>query len=78
VDALIVANALGGNLSAQNHLGALVADYAGMPGVEALRVEAADASGGLRCARRADGRGRAAETSWCSASRRRPTAPQRA
>lgn len=47
VDALIVANALGGNLSGQNHLGALVADYAGMTGVEALRVEAADASGGL-------------------------------
>ncbi|MCC6798510.1 MAG: thiolase domain-containing protein, partial [Anaerolineae bacterium] len=47
IDALIVANALGGNLSGQNHLGALVADYAGMPGVEALRVEAADASGGL-------------------------------
>lgn len=47
VDALIVANALGGNLSGQNHLGALVADYAGMTGVEALRIEAADASGGL-------------------------------
>lgn len=47
VDALIVANALGGNLSGQNHLGALVADYAGLAGVEALRVEAADASGGL-------------------------------
>ncbi len=47
VDAVIVANALGGNLSGQNHLGALVADYVGMAGVEALRVEAADASGGL-------------------------------
>jgi acetyl-CoA C-acetyltransferase len=47
VEALIVGNALGGNLSAQNHLGALLADYAGMPGVEAVRVEAADASGGL-------------------------------
>ncbi len=47
VDAIIVANALGGNLSAQNHLGALIADVAGMPGVESLRVEAADASGGM-------------------------------
>jgi acetyl-CoA C-acetyltransferase len=47
IDAVIVANALGANLSAQNHLGALVADVAGLPGVEALRVEAADASGGM-------------------------------
>ncbi len=47
VDALIVANALGGNLSGQNHLGALIVDVAGLAGVEALRVEAADASGGL-------------------------------
>ncbi|MBN2303127.1 MAG: thiolase domain-containing protein [Anaerolineae bacterium] len=47
VDALIVGNALGGTLSAQNHLGALLADYVGMPGVEAVRVEAADASGGM-------------------------------
>ncbi|WP_119067983.1 thiolase domain-containing protein [Aggregatilinea lenta] len=47
VDAVIVANALGGNLSGQNHLGALIAEYAGLPGVEAYRVEAADASGGV-------------------------------
>ncbi|GIV81625.1 MAG: acetyl-CoA acetyltransferase [Anaerolineae bacterium] len=47
VDALIVGNALGGNLSAQNHLGALIADFAGLSGVEAWRVEAADASGGM-------------------------------
>ncbi len=47
IDAVIVANALGANLSAQNHLGALIADVAGLPGVEALRVEAADASGGM-------------------------------
>ncbi len=46
-DAVIVANALGGTLSAQHHLGALVADFAGLGGAEALRVEAADASGGL-------------------------------
>jgi acetyl-CoA C-acetyltransferase len=47
VDAVIVGNALGGNLSGQNHLGALIADYAGLAGVEAFRVEAADASGGM-------------------------------
>jgi acetyl-CoA C-acetyltransferase len=47
VDAVIVANALGANLSGQNHLGAMIADVAGQPGVEALRVEAADASGGM-------------------------------
>jgi acetyl-CoA C-acetyltransferase len=46
-DAVIVANALGGNLSAQNHLGALIADAAGLHGAEAFRVEAADASGGM-------------------------------
>lgn len=47
VDAVIVGNALGGNLSGQNHVGALVADYAGLSGVETARVEAADASGGM-------------------------------
>ncbi len=47
VDAVIVANALGGNLSAQNHVGTLVADYAGFRGIEAVHVEAADASGGM-------------------------------
>lgn len=47
VDLVVVGNALSGNLSAQNHVGALIADFAGMAGVEALRVEAADASGGL-------------------------------
>jgi acetyl-CoA C-acetyltransferase len=46
VDAVIVGNALGGNLSAQNHLGALIADFGGMAGVEAFRIEAAGASGG--------------------------------
>ena len=46
-DAIIVGNALGGNLSGQNHLGALVADSTGLSGVEAVRVEAADASGGM-------------------------------
>jgi acetyl-CoA C-acetyltransferase len=47
VDAIIVGNALGGVISNQNHLGALVADFAGMRGTEAFRVEAADASGGV-------------------------------
>ncbi len=47
VDAVIVANALGANLSAQNHIATLVADAAGLAGVEAVRVEAADASGGM-------------------------------
>ena len=37
---------LAGQLSNQNHLGALVADFAGLRGIEAMTVEAADASGG--------------------------------
>lgn len=45
-DALYVANMLGGALSHQAHLGALVADFAGLRGVEAVTVEAAGASGG--------------------------------
>ncbi|HVO70159.1 MAG TPA: thiolase domain-containing protein [Aggregatilineaceae bacterium] len=47
VDLIVVGNALSGNLSGQNHVGALIADFAGMAGVEAVRVEAADASGGM-------------------------------
>lgn len=46
-DMVIVANALGGNLSGQNHLGALVVEVAGLAGADAFRVEAADASGGV-------------------------------
>jgi acetyl-CoA C-acetyltransferase len=46
VDAIYVGNMLAGRLSNQNHLGALVADFAGMRGIEAVTVEAADASGG--------------------------------
>ncbi|MBI5669279.1 MAG: thiolase domain-containing protein [Chloroflexi bacterium] len=46
VDALYVGNAFGAAFSEQTHLGALVADYAGLNGVEAFSVEAADASGG--------------------------------
>ncbi len=45
VDALYVGNMLAGTLSQQNHLGALVADFAGLRGIEAVTVEAADASG---------------------------------
>jgi acetyl-CoA C-acetyltransferase len=47
VDAIVVGNALGGVISNQNHLGALVADFAGMRGVDGVRIEGADASGGL-------------------------------
>ena len=46
VDALFVGNMAAGQLSNQLHLGALVADFAGMRGIEAVTVEAADASGG--------------------------------
>jgi acetyl-CoA C-acetyltransferase len=46
VDAVFVGNMLAGQLSNQNHLGALVADFAGLRGIEAVTVEAADASGG--------------------------------
>jgi acetyl-CoA C-acetyltransferase len=45
VDALYVGNAYGGTFSSQLHLGALIADYAGLSGVEAYAIEAADASG---------------------------------
>ncbi|MFN2174165.1 MAG: thiolase domain-containing protein [Candidatus Promineifilaceae bacterium] len=46
IDALFVGNMLAGQLSGQNHLGALVADFAGLRGIEAVTVEAANASGG--------------------------------
>jgi acetyl-CoA C-acetyltransferase len=46
VDAIFVGNMLAGSLSHQDHLGALVADFAGMRGTESVTVEAADASGG--------------------------------
>jgi acetyl-CoA C-acetyltransferase len=44
-DALYVGNMLSGELTAQQHLGALLADWAGLGNVEAVKVEAADASG---------------------------------
>jgi len=46
VDALYVGNMMSGSISHQDHLGALIADFAGLRGVEAVTVEAADASGG--------------------------------
>ncbi len=46
VDGLYVGNWLAGQLSGQEHLGALIADFAGLRGVEAVKVEAAGASGG--------------------------------
>ncbi len=45
IDGLYVGNMLSGTLSGQEHLGALIADYAGLSGVEAVKVEAACASG---------------------------------
>ena len=44
--ALFVGNMLSPNLSNQAHLGALIADYAGLTGIEAITIEAAGASGG--------------------------------
>lgn len=44
--ALFVGNMLAANLSRQAHLGALLADYAGLTGIEAVSIEAAGASGG--------------------------------
>ena len=46
IDAVYVANMLSGRLSQQEHLGALVTDFAGLRGAEAIKVEAAEASGG--------------------------------
>lgn len=44
--ALFAANMLAPNLSNQAHLGVLLAEYAGLTGIEAVTVEAAGASGG--------------------------------
>jgi len=44
--ALFAGNMLAPNLSNQAHLGALLTDYAGLVGIEAVTVEAAGASGG--------------------------------
>jgi acetyl-CoA C-acetyltransferase len=44
-DALYVGNMLSGQLVAQEHLGALIADFVGLRGIEAVKVEAACGSG---------------------------------
>jgi acetyl-CoA C-acetyltransferase len=44
--ALYVANMLAPGVSGQTHLGALLADFAGLRGIEAVSIEAAGASGG--------------------------------
>ncbi len=46
IDALYVGNAYGSSFSSQSQLGALIADYTGLGSIEALTVEAGDASGG--------------------------------
>lgn len=46
VDALYVGNMASGAFTGQEHLGALVADCAGLQGVEAVKVEAACGAGG--------------------------------
>ncbi len=46
-DALYVGNMLSGAISGQEHVGALVADYCGFRGVEAVTIKAGQASGGL-------------------------------
>ncbi len=45
VDALYVGNMLSGELSGQEHLATLIADFSGLRGIEAAKVEAACASG---------------------------------
>jgi len=44
-DVLYVGNMLSGEIAGQEHLGALVADFVGLRGIEAIKVEAACASG---------------------------------
>jgi len=44
-DALYVGNMLSGLLTGQEHLGALVADFVGLRGIEAVKIEAACGSG---------------------------------
>lgn len=45
--AVYVANMLAPALSRQSHLGSLVADFAGLRGIEAVAIDAAGASGGM-------------------------------
>src|SRR5690606_24932777 len=46
IGALYVGNMLSGILARQQQLGGLIADYAGLTGIEAVTIEAACASGG--------------------------------
>ena len=46
VDALYVGNAYGAAISSQSQIAPMIADYAGLNGIEALTIEAAEASGG--------------------------------
>ncbi len=45
IDSLYIGNMLSGELNNQEHLGALVADFVGLRGVEAVKIEAACGSG---------------------------------
>jgi acetyl-CoA C-acetyltransferase len=45
IDALYVGNMLSGELTGQEHIGAMIADFAGLRGIEAVKVEAACGSG---------------------------------
>ena len=45
VEALYVGNMLSGQMTGQEHIGALIADFAGLRGIEAVKIEAACASG---------------------------------
>jgi acetyl-CoA C-acetyltransferase len=45
VDSLYIGNMLSGELNSQEHLGALVADFVGLRGIEAVKIEAACGSG---------------------------------
>jgi len=45
VDGVCVGNMLSGALSEQEHLGSLIVDYAGLDGVEGMKIEAACGSG---------------------------------
>lgn len=44
-DVFYVGNMLSGQVSAQEHVAALIADFAGLRGIEAVKVEAAESSG---------------------------------
>jgi acetyl-CoA C-acetyltransferase len=47
IDALYIGNAYGSSFNQQTQLGALIADFLGLRGIEAYSIEAGDASGGV-------------------------------